>query len=320
MRLPIYQVCERQPWPAKVFIQPHAEVMQRDLGRQTGPKPAELMGPLSVQAKGMKQLVVDRFDDLPDSGQPAPQGLRPWRPTIPLWWTDDLGPVGLPPHRLVRLALKALIDDIGATGGGSNAWQPRMGMATQGKEGLGQGLVFGTGRAEAKAGNRPHRVDRQKQMEPFIPAQAVAPANIRQAGQPARPTPLGIPGRDPRAVEGFIGAALGRQERHEVQKKGHQCLVLLPHLAVELLPRGQLWKSGPQVTLCIAIKAPLTAKALPLPKHGQGHDFAPAERSLRSRALLRGQGSLAKIVYHDVKSSQEGVHIDHSNSSLSWGR
>jgi hypothetical protein len=36
--------------------------------------------------------------------------------------------------------------------------------------------------------------------------------------------------------------------------------------------------------------------------------------------LLRGQGSLAKIVYHDVKSSQEGVHIDHSNYSLSWGR
>src|SRR5918999_3407219 len=136
MRLPIHQVCERQPRPAKVFIQPHAEVMQCDLGRQTGPKSAELMGPLPVQAKSMKQLVVDRFDDLTEAGQPAPQGLGPWRPAIALWWTDNLGSVGLPPPRLVCLALKALIDDIGATGGSAHTWQPRMGMAAQDKEGL----------------------------------------------------------------------------------------------------------------------------------------------------------------------------------------
>src|SRR5262245_20690302 len=135
MRLPIHQVYERQPRPAQVFIQPHAEVMQRDLGCQTGLKPAELMGPLPVQAKGMPQLVVNRFHDLTDSGEPAPVGLRPWSPTIPLQWTDDLGPVDLPPHRLVGLALKALIDDIGTTGRGSHARQSRMGMAAQGKEG-----------------------------------------------------------------------------------------------------------------------------------------------------------------------------------------
>src|SRR4029453_841797 len=126
MRLPIHQVRERQPRPAKVFIQPHAEVMQCDLSRQTSPKPAEIMRSLPVQAKGMKQLVVDRFDDLTDSCQPAPQGLRPWAPTMPLRRTDDLGSVGLPPLRLVRLALKALIDNIGATDGGANARQLRM--------------------------------------------------------------------------------------------------------------------------------------------------------------------------------------------------
>jgi hypothetical protein len=47
-----------------------------------------------------------------------------------------------------------------------------------------------------------------------------------------------------------------------MQKKGHQCRVLLPHLAVELLPRGQLGKSGPQVLLRIALKAPLTANSV----------------------------------------------------------
>src|SRR5918997_1273315 len=137
MRLPIYQVCECQPRSAQVFIQPHAEVMQRDLGRQTGPKSAEFMGSLPVQAKGMKQLVVDRFDHLPDAGQSAPQGLGPWRPTIALRGTEDLGAIGLPPSRLVCLSLKALIDDVGTQGGAPPTPHPWMGPAAQGKEAIG---------------------------------------------------------------------------------------------------------------------------------------------------------------------------------------
>src|ERR671916_752640 len=144
MRLPIYQVRERQPRSAQVFIQPHAEVMQRALGRQTGAKSAKFMGSLPVQAKSMKQLVVDCFDDLPDAGQPAPQGLGPWRPTIALRWTEDLGAIGLPPPRLVCLSLKALIDDVGTQGRAPPTQQPWMGSAAQGKESLRQGLIFGT--------------------------------------------------------------------------------------------------------------------------------------------------------------------------------
>ena len=101
--------------------------MQRDLGRQPGPKSAEFMGSLPVQAKGMKQLVVDRFDDLPDAGQPAPQGLGPWRPTIALRGTEDLGAIGLPPPRLVCLSLKALIDDVGTQGGAPPLSRPGWG-------------------------------------------------------------------------------------------------------------------------------------------------------------------------------------------------
>jgi hypothetical protein len=53
-----------------------------------------------------------------------------------------------------------------------------------------------------------------------------------------------------------------------MQKKRDQGRVLLPHLAIELLAGGQLRKGGPQMALRLAVKAPLTAKALPLPEQG----------------------------------------------------
>ena len=84
MRLPVHQVRKGQPRPAELLIQPDTEVMQGDLGGQARLKPAELMGPLPVQAKGMKELVIDRLDDLADPGQPAPQRLGPWRPLFRL--------------------------------------------------------------------------------------------------------------------------------------------------------------------------------------------------------------------------------------------
>src|SRR4030095_16487588 len=90
--------------------------MERNLCRQTGPKPAEIMGTLPVQAKGMKELVVDRLDNLPDPREPAPQRLGPRGLALPLGRTDDLSAVSLPPPRLVCLALKALVDDIGPPG------------------------------------------------------------------------------------------------------------------------------------------------------------------------------------------------------------
>ena len=52
-------------------------------------------------------------------------------------------------------------------------------MAAQGKVGLGQGLVFAAG--GSKASHHPHLSDGRQEAEAFIPAQAVAPAAIRQA-------------------------------------------------------------------------------------------------------------------------------------------
>jgi hypothetical protein len=65
------------------------------------------------------------------------------------------------------------------------------------------------------------------------------------------------------------------------------------------------------VALRRARKAALTAKALPLAKDGQGHHLAPAEGGRRSRVTLRGHGGLAKVIDPNVKSSEEGVDIDH---------
>src|SRR5919205_3134753 len=103
-------------------------------------------------------------------------------------------------------------------------------------------------------------------MEALIPAQPVAPANIGQARQPARATALGLPRGDAGAVEGFVRTPLGCQELHEVQKTRHQHCILLAHLAVELLPRGQGGKGGAQMPSGIAIKTAFTTKALPLAK------------------------------------------------------
>jgi hypothetical protein len=68
------------------------------------------------------------------------------------------------------------------------------------------------------------------------------------------------------------------------------------------------------MALGVAVQAPLTAKALPLTAQGQGHHLAPAQGGLGARVRLGRQRSLAKVVYHNVKSSQEGVHIDHRSA------
>jgi hypothetical protein len=141
-------------------------------------------------------------------------------------------------------------------------------------------------------------------VEAFIPTQALAPAHIGHAGPPAGPPALGIPGRPPGAVEGFLGPALSSQELDERQKKRHQGRGLLAELPLALLPGGPRRKGGPEMALRRAIKAPLTAKALPLPDQGQGHHRTPAQGGLGARVELGGKEVLQKssaITYRIVR-------------------
>src|SRR5262249_51742362 len=58
MNLPVHQVRQGQRRPAELCIQPDAEVMQGDLCGQACLKPAECMRPLSVEAEGMRELLM----------------------------------------------------------------------------------------------------------------------------------------------------------------------------------------------------------------------------------------------------------------------
>src|SRR5215475_11894911 len=259
-----HQVCKGQPRPAELLIQPDAEVMQGDLRGQARLQPAERMRPFPIQAKGVMEFLIDRLHHLADAREPAPPWLGPRPLAVAPRWADDWAAVGRPPRRMVRLALKALVDAIRTPRGSPDTGQPRLGRAAQGKKCLRQRLLLGAGGPPPKAGAHPDRVDGQQEVDSFIPAQSVTPAHVGQPRQPPGPPALGIAGRHPGAVAGFRGTALGRQEVDEVQTKRHQGRVLPPDLPLVLLSGGQRRKGGPELALGVAVKAPLTAKALPL--------------------------------------------------------
>src|SRR5262249_15920925 len=152
-----------------------------DLGGQARLQPAEFMRTLAVEAEGMRELLIHRLDDLPHPSHSAPEPLGPRRLTVPFGWADDLGSLDSPPGSLLGLSLDALVDHVGSTGRGAYTCQAWVGLATQCKERVCGGLIFGTRRTNAEAGDHPAGVDRQEQMEALIPAQPVAPANSRQA-------------------------------------------------------------------------------------------------------------------------------------------
>src|SRR5215471_4815777 len=68
------------------------------------------------------------------------------------------------------------------------------------------------------------------------------------------------------------------------------------------------------MTLGRAIKAALTAQALPLPAQGQSHHLTPAEGRLGARVGRGGQRERAKVIDQHVQSRQEGVHINHRSA------
>src|SRR5919202_419848 len=129
--------------------------MQGHLRCQACLKSAKVMGPFTIEAERMPELLIHGLDDLTHAGQPAPEPLGPRPSAIALRRADPLGPIGLPPRRMMGLALKALVDHIRPQSGSAHTRQPRMGIAAQGQEGRGQGLVFAAGWPKAKAGNYP---------------------------------------------------------------------------------------------------------------------------------------------------------------------
>src|SRR5215510_7339619 len=110
MRLPVHQVCKGQPRPAELFIQPDAEIMQGDLCGQACLKPAEIMGPFTIQTESMMELLVHCLHHLAYPCQPATQPLGPRRLPIALGRTNDLGSIASPPRSVIGLSLEARVD------------------------------------------------------------------------------------------------------------------------------------------------------------------------------------------------------------------
>src|ERR671936_662116 len=111
----------------------------------------------------MGEVLIPPLHDLPPPRYPAPEPLGARRPAIALGRADDLGAIGPPPSHLIDLALETLVDDVWSAGRGAHARQARVGMATQGKERLCEGLIFGTCRTKAEASDHPDGVDSQQQ-------------------------------------------------------------------------------------------------------------------------------------------------------------
>ncbi len=76
-------------------------------------------------------------------------------------------------------------------------------------------------------------------MKPLVPSQAVAPANAGLSRQSTSASTLGISGRNPSAVPGFVRTILGLEPGHQMAKESKDGIIMPPHQAVELTPVGQ---------------------------------------------------------------------------------
>src|SRR5262252_2408971 len=261
-------------------MHPEAEVMQGHPGRQARRPPTERMRPVPIEAKGGRAFLLDRLHHLADTREPAP----PWRGPRPLaralGRAEHVGTGGRPPRPLVGLALTALVDAIRTPRGSPATGQARRGKAAPGHTRLRPRLLLGAGGPTPQAGDHPDRGDGPQEGAPCIPAQPVPPAHVGQPRQPPCPPALGLPRGEARAVEGFRGTGLGRQEVDESQKKRDHRRGLLAALPMVLLPGGPRRQGGPEMTRGLTVQAPRTAQALPLPAQGQGDPLTPAEGRL----------------------------------------
>ena len=219
-------------------VQPDTEIMQGHLGRQSGLKAIQLVRALPVQREGMVELVEDGLHHLAYPSQPPAQCFGPRVPAVAPGRTDYPGPVAVPPPLSCRLALKAFVHHVPALGWLPQSGQPGMGSMPEGEEVPGHGLVLDAGWGKAEAGDDPLGIDRKQQVEAFIPAQAVAPANVSLPGQPTGAPAFGRPGGNTGTVQGFIEATRSLQQVHQVAGESRQDPVVAPRQPVELTPAG----------------------------------------------------------------------------------
>jgi hypothetical protein len=292
-------------------IEPETKIVQRHFGSQASLKPRQGVGTFPGQAEGIQELVVDRFDDLPQAGQPAPQGFGPTDVSTHLvWWSHQIDPVLLVPPQAWPRPGKAFVGDIGAASRPATTAQLWRGRVTSRKQGSCQVLIMRTRAAKAKAGDDSLRRHAQQEVEAFVPAQAITPADICLTRQPAGPASFRIAGDSSGAIEDFVGTSLSLQQLDRKQGESRDRIPVHSLQSSELAAVRQLRKRFLQMPLSIAVKGSFTGKLHPLSKQGQRGHLASGERCQRTWfGLLRFKFRLEKIVHHHVQCSQEGIQI-----------
>ena len=255
-------------------VEPDTEIVQGDPSRQPGLKTVQLVRTLPVQREGMVELVEDGLHDLAYPGQPAAHCFGPGIPAVAPGRTDYPGSVAVSPPLSRPPGPQSLCPLHTSLGLVPPKWATWDGGMPEGTEILGQGLVLGAGCGKAETGNAALGIDGKQQVEARIPAQPVAPANIRLTGQPTGAPAFGGPGRDTGTVQCFVDATLSSQQVHQVAGESRQGLVMVLGQPVELAPAGQYRESWPPAAGGITVEVPFTAKARPLAEDNQGNHLA----------------------------------------------
>ena len=222
------------------------------------------MRPLLVQPEGIVQLLVDGLYNLPQANYPTSQLFGPGLAAVSLGRADHLGAVIILPVLMPLSSFKSLVHHIIAHGWLSYGRPPRLGIMAEGEEVLGHGLVFGAGWGKTEPSDDSLGISRDQQMEPFVPTQAVAPADVGLTRQPTSASTLGISGRNPSAVQGCVGTILGLEPGRQIAKESDDGLIMPPHQAVELTTVGQGGEGRAQMVPGVAVEASLAEEATPL--------------------------------------------------------
>src|SRR4051794_28206535 len=174
-------------------IEPETKIVQSHFGGQASLKPRQVMGTLPCQTEGIQELVVDGFDDLPQVCQPAPQGFGPMDSSAGLMrWSKQIDLVLLVPAKSWSRPGKAFVGYIRPLSRQATAWQLWRRCVTSSKQGGCQVLIMRARTSKAKTCNDSLSRDAQQEMEAFVPANAITPADICLTSQPAAAAPFRI--------------------------------------------------------------------------------------------------------------------------------
>ena len=80
--LPLEQLSKSQRSAVELQIEPDAKIVQSYLRGQASLKSRQVMRTFPGQAERVQQLVIDGFNHLPQTGQPATQGFGPALPLV----------------------------------------------------------------------------------------------------------------------------------------------------------------------------------------------------------------------------------------------